>query len=208
MSSPSTIALAVAAPLAVAAAWIAVRRWELSIWVAMGTTVGVLGGLALVTGRIRGSAELDGWVAAGLGLGAGVLLYAATAAFMAVAGRWPPVARHTAALYDQRQGVSLGAALALAVVVVSPGEELLWRGVVQSELSGAAGPVAGPILGWAGYIGANAASGSIPILLGAVVAGGVWTALAAWTGGVLAGIACHAAWTGLMIVRPPVGEPR
>ncbi len=202
------IVLAVAAPIAVGAAWVAVRRWDVSIWVAMGATVALLGGLALGTGRIRGSAELAGWVAVGLGLGAGVALYAATAASMAVAGRWPPVARHTEALYDQRRGISLGAALALAVLVVSPGEELLWRGVVQSELSGAAGPVAGPILGWAGYIGANAASGSIPILLGAVVAGGVWTALAAWTGGVLAGIGCHAVWTGLMIVRPPVGPDR
>jgi NAD(P)-dependent dehydrogenase (short-subunit alcohol dehydrogenase family) len=40
--------------------------------------------------------------------------------------------------------------------------------------------------------------------LGAVVGGAAWTALAVWTGGVVASIGCHAAWTALMILLPPV----
>jgi hypothetical protein len=36
-----------------------------------------------------------------------------------------------------------------------------------------------------------------------VVGGVAWAALAAWTGGVLASVASHLAWTALMLVRPP-----
>jgi membrane protease YdiL (CAAX protease family) len=201
------VALAVAGPLAVAGAWVGVRRGAVSIWVAMGTALGILGALSLATGRVR-AAEVGPVLAAGIGLAAGVVLYGATAAFLAVTRRWPPLARHAEALYDQRRGLSAGAALGVAVLVVSPGEELLWRGVVQGALGEATGAATGAVLAWAAYVAANAASGSIPIVLGAVVGGAAWGALALWSGGVVGPILCHAAWTGLMIARPPIGTGR
>jgi membrane protease YdiL (CAAX protease family) len=76
--------------------------------------------------------------------------------------------------------------------------------VVQGVAGGALGDLPGAVLAWAAYVGANAFSGSVPVVLGAVVGGGVWAALAAWTGGVVASLACHAMWTALMVALPPV----
>jgi membrane protease YdiL (CAAX protease family) len=50
---------------------------------------------------------------------------------------------------------------------------------------------------------ANVPSRSLPIVAGALVGGAVWGALAWWSGGVLAPLASHILWTGLMLARPP-----
>lgn len=206
MPDPWVVALAIVGPLAVAGAWLAVRTRRATVWTAMGTTLGVLGVLSLLTGEPR--AGRSPWWGLGGGALAGVALYAATAAFLAVAGRWPPLARHAAALYGQRRGVSLGRALVITVAITAPGEELLWRGVVLGALGSAFEPWAAGTLAWSAYVAANAVSGSVPIVLGAVVGGAAWTALAVWTEGVVAGIVCHAVWTGLMIALPRVPEAR
>ena len=58
------------------------------------------------------------------------------------------------------------------------------------------------------YVLANLPSRSLPIVAGAIVGGAVWGALAWWSGAVLAALASHIAWTGLMLVLPPrVPEP-
>jgi membrane protease YdiL (CAAX protease family) len=75
-------------------------------------------------------------------------------------------------------------------------------GVLGRSL-GSAGLAA--VLCWAAFVAINAISGRIPIILGAVVGGAMWTAVAWWTGGIVAPIVSHAAWTALMIVFPPPG---
>ena len=209
MSSGLAAFLAVAGPIAVAAAWIAIARGA-SLWLVNGTLFPILGVASLLTGLV-GVAAPDGGPVEMLALGSvtGVVLYVATAAFMAVAGRWPPLARHTDAIYGNRGSISLAGALAVSLVLVVPGEELLWRGVVLPTLQLWLSP--SPLvvaLAWLAYVAANAASRSLPIVLAAVVGGAVWTALAAVTGGVLASLASHVVWTGLMLVRPPVGAAR
>lgn len=198
------LALAWGGPLLVAGAWVLVRRRGVSIWVAMGAVLGPLGIAALASRAPTRGEGLAAIGAVAAGLAAGVALYAATAAFMFLAVRWPPLARHTTALYDQRRGLPLGAALAISVLVVAPGEELFWRGLVQPLLAGPLGAPAAAATGWAAYVAANAVSGSIPILLGGVVGGAAWAALALWTGGALASVVSHMAWTALMVALPPV----
>jgi hypothetical protein len=114
------------------------------------------------------------------------------------------LARHAAELYGRRRGVSPGRALGISVAITAPGEELLWRGVVLGALGSVFVPWIAAALAWSAYVAANVVSGSVPIILGAVVGGAAWTALAVWTGGVVASIGCHAAWTALMILLPPV----
>ncbi len=208
MAGPAVVALSVGGPLAVAGAWLVVRAGLVTVWTAMGVTLGVLGILAVATGEPRAATELGPWWDLVMGVLAGVALYGATAAFMAVAGRWPPLARQAAELYGNRRDVSPARALGISVLLTAPGEELLWRGVVQGALGSAFGPWAAASLAWLAYVAANAVSGSLPIALGAAVGGAAWTALAAWTGGVVASIACHAVWTGLMILLPPVPGAR
>jgi membrane protease YdiL (CAAX protease family) len=200
--------LAVAGPVAIVVAWVVVRAGMATVWTAMGATLALLGILSFPTVDAAGP-ELSVPVAALIGVGGGVVLYLATAVFLFVALRWPPLARHTDEVYDQRQGLSLGRALAISLLAVAPGEELLWRGVVLGVLMRALpGWPGATVVAWLAYVAANAFSGSLPIVLAAAVGGAAWTALAAWTGGVVAAVACHITWTGLMIVRPPVPSSR
>lgn len=207
MASPFAVGVAVAGPLAVAGAWLLVRARRLSVWAAMGGTMAMFGTLAGVAGEIWLARNVSTGIAAAAGLGAGVALYAATAAFMAVARRWPPLARHTEALYDQRRGWPVPAAVAVAVLLVAPGEELLWRGLVQPLLADPLSQFGAAAAGWGAYVAANSVAASLPILLGAVVGGAAWAGLALWSGGIAASIGCHAVWTCLMIIRPPVPRP-
>jgi membrane protease YdiL (CAAX protease family) len=200
------MALAVAGPVAHAVSWAVVRWGRVSIVAASSLTMAVLGGLSLAVGPVRGADRFEILPAVAIGVAAGVGLYGATVAFMAVARGVDVVARHTAALYREGEGRSALLVLALSVLVSTPGEELLWRGVVLSVLEDTAGSAGlAAMLCWAAFVVVNVVSGRIPIVLGAVVGGAVWTALAWWTGGVAASIGCHAVWTALMILRPPPG---
>ncbi|HEX2089709.1 MAG TPA: type II CAAX endopeptidase family protein [Actinomycetota bacterium] len=202
------VALMVAGAVAVVVGWWLVRSGVASVWVAMGVASGAVGVAALATGRVEVSPEM-GWMAgAAAGLASGVLLYAATVAFVLVVRRLPVFDRHVAEIYDQRKGLPLFTALVVAAGVTAPGEELFWRGLFQGRLEESFGPGLAALLTWAGYVGANAASASLPILAGAMVSGAVWGALAAWTGGVLASAICHGVWTGLMLAFPPGGPSR
>lgn len=208
MVSGPVAMLAAAGALAGAGAWALVRAGRVSIWAASASVNGVLAVIALLTERVHGSGDLESWPAVLVGGGAGVVLYLATAVFMAVAGRWPPLRRDAAEVYGRREGMSTIAVVSVAAGVVAPAEEVFWRGLVQGVLAAVTSPLLGALLGWAGYVAVNAVSGSIPIVLGAVVGGAAWAALAWWTGGVLAGAACHATWTALMILRPPPPEAK
>jgi membrane protease YdiL (CAAX protease family) len=198
------VALAVGGPILVVVAWTIVRMGRASVWVTMATCMGSLGILSLLTGEVRTGERPSLPAMVILGLGAGVALYLATAVFLSVVRRWRMLARHAAALYAQRGGLSLGTVIVLAAVISAGGEELLWRGVVQGVSVGAFGKVAGALLAWGAYVAANFFSGSLPIILGGIVGGAAWTALALWTGGIVAGLACHAAWTALMVALPPI----
>lgn len=205
-----TVALAVVGPVSVAVAWLVIRTRRFSLWLVNGLLMPVLGGLSLLTGQVSFSSEKveAGWALL-LGGGAGLALYAATAAFMAVAGRWPILAKHTSSLYENARDISPARAVTVSAVLVAPGEELLWRGVVLGALGSATGsPAMAAALAWAAYIAANAVSASLPIVLGAIVSGAVWTLLAACTEAVSASIACHVVWTGLMVGFPPVPKSR
>jgi membrane protease YdiL (CAAX protease family) len=189
-------------------AWRLVAAGRASVWTAMVPVTGGAGLASLATGKLSLSPEIAwGWAALA-GAGAGVLLYVGTVVFVMVVRRWSSFHRHVEEIYDQRRGLSLRAALGLAALVVGPGEELFWRGLFQWRLASALGWPAGAALTWLAYIVANAASGSLPILAGAVVSGAVWGALALWTHGVLASLICHTVWTGLMLIRPPGGPRR
>jgi membrane protease YdiL (CAAX protease family) len=184
-------------------AWVLIRTGAVSIWTASAGVNGVLALIALLTERVS-AGDVEFWPAVIIGAGVGIALYLATAAFMGFAGGWPPLRRGTEEVYGNAEGMSAPGTIALAALVVAPAEEVFWRGLVQGVLATATSPLVGAFLGWAGYVAVYAVSGSIPIVLGAVVGGAVWATLAWATGGVLACVACHAVWTALMVLRPPL----
>jgi membrane protease YdiL (CAAX protease family) len=187
--------------------WRLVAAGRVTIWAGQAFLFAAAGSAALATGRVHLSPRVWWTWALLVGSGTALVLYVATLAFVAVVRRWPPFERHVDQIYDQRRGLSLPAALVLAAAVVAPGEELFWRGLFQGRLAGATGWVAAALVTWAVYVVANAASGSLPILAAAVVSGAVWGALALWTHGVLASLACHSLWTALMVAAPPATPP-
>jgi membrane protease YdiL (CAAX protease family) len=89
------------------------------------------------------------------------------------------------------------------VLVVVPGEELFWRGLVVPELGASMGGVPGTILAWLAAVAITALWADLPFLAAAVVGGAVWTALAAWSGGVVAPLASHLVWTAAMVAWRP-----
>src|SRR6266705_764735 len=139
-----------------------INRFALAL---LGAVVLAAAGVAAVaTGRTVLCPAVSGAVAVTAGLAAGLALFGGTRAFVWVVERlWPAFRRHAEAIYDQRGGLSLSAAVGAALVVVA-GEELFWRGLAQGRLSQAAGRAGGAVATWAGYCAANAPSGSLPIL--------------------------------------------
>jgi membrane protease YdiL (CAAX protease family) len=144
-----------------------------------------------------------------VGLVLGVALYVATRVAIVVIGRWKTFRQHSLEMYRKQGGLSLGVALALSIALSVPGEELFWRGLFQGQLVSALdGRTAlAAAIAWLAFVVANLASRNLAIAAGAIVGGGAWVALAWWTGGVLAPLACHIVWTGMMIAVPVVREP-
>jgi membrane protease YdiL (CAAX protease family) len=167
----------------------------------------VLAAMGIAAVAVVGVRPLGGDVAAGtaigVGAGAGVALFIATRVFVSAASRWEPFRRHVSGAYGRARTIPFGAQIVLALVVTVPGEELFWRGlaVAQLERAFSAGPAAAAA--WVVYVVVNAASRSLPITAAAIVGGGVWAILAWWSGGVIAGLASHILWTGLMLAFPP-----
>jgi membrane protease YdiL (CAAX protease family) len=189
------VAVAVAGALAVVVAWRLTVARRVSVWWSMGVVEGAAGVAAVATGRVRLARGLTPVAALAIGLGAGLALYLATRAFVAVARRSPIFESHVATIYSRREGLPLWTALVLAAGVTASGEELFWRGLVQGRF--------GVLATWGAYVLVNVASESLPIVAGAIVSGAVWGGLALGTHGVLASLGCHAAWTALMLALPP-----
>jgi membrane protease YdiL (CAAX protease family) len=197
----------VAGLLAEMVAWGLVARGR-NIWTTMPPVLGAMGLTALLLGPPAWSPDVSPSVSLSLGLAAGLALYVATREAFVIIGRWEPFRRQSLEMYRKQGGLSLAAALLLSIAISVPGEELFWRGLFQGELTQTLdGSGWAPVLAWLAFVIANLPSANLAIAAGAVVGGGVWVALAWWSGGILAPLACHVLWTGLMIAVPVVREP-
>jgi membrane protease YdiL (CAAX protease family) len=191
-----------AGAVGVVVAWRLISADRATIWTAMAPVLWVAGAAAVATGRVPLTGRVPPAWSAASGVASGLALYGGTLAFVLVLRRWPVFDLHVAEVYGRRGATAPSVAITLAILT-AVGEELFWRGLFQPELSDATGRLTGALLAWGTYVAANAASGSLPILAGALVGGATWGALALWTGGVLASLSCHAVWTGLMVAIPP-----
>jgi membrane protease YdiL (CAAX protease family) len=199
-------AVMVAGLLAEMVAWSLVARGR-NIWTTMPPVLGVMGLTALLLGPPAWSPDVSAGASLVLGLAAGLALYVATREAFQIIGRWELFRRQSLEMYRKQGGLSLGVALLLSIAISVPGEELFWRGLFQGELTQALdGSGWAPVLAWLAFVLANLPSANLAIAAGAVVGGGVWVALAWWSGGVLAPLACHVLWTGLMVAVPVVRE--
>jgi membrane protease YdiL (CAAX protease family) len=191
--------------VAEALAWFVVVRGRRSIWRTLLPVLGLMGAAALVTGSVRTSPRVTLAAAAAVGVAVGGLLYLATRVFVRAVRGWTAFQLQSVDTYERRGNLSLSSALLLSVGVSALGEELFWRGLVQPELSRAVdGRVLGAALSYLAFVAVNLPSANLAILAGAVVGGAVWTILGWWSGGFLASVCCHGAWTALMLAFPVV----
>lgn len=185
------------------AGWWLVAAGRRDVWRSMPWILGTMGIAALLFAPVT-TPEVGRSAAFGAGIAAGLVLFAGTKAFVWVASAWEPFRRHTVEKYREAGEVSLRTSLVLSLLVMVPAEELFWRGLTQQTLAGTGlGALGGAAAAWALYVIANLPSRSLPIVASAVVGGAVWTGLGWWSGGVLAPLASHILWTGLMLALPP-----
>jgi membrane protease YdiL (CAAX protease family) len=189
-------------------AWWRVSRGG-NVWTHMTPVLASMGVAALLVGPPEWSPDTSSGLAIVAGLAAGVALYIATRVAMLVFSRWPTFRRHSVQMYQRQGGRSLGVALVLSLALSVPGEELFWRGLALEELTSVfdGRTAVAASFAWIAFVVANLPSANLAIAAGAVVGGAVWVALASWSGGVLAPLACHVLWTGLMIALPVVRVP-
>jgi uncharacterized protein len=187
-----------------AIAWRLVSLRRLSFWPAVGGTWALLGVAAFLIGDPRCCADRDPATSLVVGTVSGLALYGATRVVVTYASRWAVLADAVGAAYGRSGEASPAVVWLLTLAVAVPGEELFWRGVATPWLVDATAPVTGAILAWLIAAGAASAWSSLPFLAAAVVGGGLWTALAVWSGGIVAPVASHLVWTACMVAwRPP-----
>lgn len=83
----------------------------------------------------------------------------------------------------------------LVLAVVAPGEELLFRGLIQHR--------AGVAIALAAYVAVHLWARKAILVLAALVGGAWWGSLLAWTGGLVAPVASHLLWCLMIIVWRP-----
>jgi membrane protease YdiL (CAAX protease family) len=199
------VAVMVAGFAAQAAAWWFLVSRHRDVWRVMTPVLAAMGLAALLVHRPVWTPRVDVVAAVGVGIAAGLALYAGTRVFVAVVRPWESFRRHSEAMYAQQEGVPLAAALGLSLVLSVPGEELFWRGLFQPELADAFdSAVLGAMIAWVAYVAANLPSRNLAIVAGAVVGGAVWSGLGWWSGGPLAPLVSHLTWTALMISLPVI----
>jgi membrane protease YdiL (CAAX protease family) len=189
--------------LAEATGWRFVAARRVMVWRLMPPILLAMGVVAVLIRPPVAATRVGDGAALVVGVASGIALFIGTRAFVAVAGRWEPFRSDVVEKYQEAAEVSLGASLALSLLIMVPAEELFWRGLFQARLDQSLAAVAAGAWTWLAYVAVNLASGSLPIIAGAVVGGALWTGLAVWSGGVLASLLSHMLWTGLMLALPP-----
>lgn len=198
------IAVMVAGGIAEVVGWWLVATGRADIWKLMPVVLGAMGVAAVIARPPVAAAETSAIAALIIGAGAGLSLYLATRAFVWTASsHWIPFRRDVLEKYGQAGEVTLATTLVLSLAIMVPAEELFWRGLWHARLDDTMVSGVAALAAWGAYVGVNLASRSLPIVAGAIVGGAVWTGLAWWTGGVLASVASHILWTGLMLALPP-----
>ena len=182
--------------------WIVASRRG-SVWLVMPVVLGAMGIGAVLARRPVWAGHVGTPAALGVGAASGLVLYVATRGFVWIASRREPFRMDVAEQYRRAATIPFAEALVLSLAVMVPSEELFWRGLFQPRLGSAGSVAAAAAISWLAYVAANVPSRSSPLIVGAIVGGGLWVALAWWSGGMLASLISHILWTGLMLVLPP-----
>jgi len=198
--APTSLALACMVVWLVAAA----SARLLGIWLAVGGAAVGLGGAVFVLDHTAARSLAPRMRLAFAGAGAGCLMVAVTYLLYPPLARLSPlIATGTARLYASFRALPpVIASLALLPVII--GEELVWRGVVQTELVRRIGPWRGVILAALAYALAHAPLGSPLLVAVALLCGMAWGTLRAVSGSLVPSLLAHLVWDLLVLLWLPL----
>jgi membrane protease YdiL (CAAX protease family) len=177
----------------------------LGIWLAIGGAAVGLGGAVFVLDHAAARRSLQPSPRlAVVGMGAGCVMAAATyLLYPALARLSPFIATDAARLYGSFRALPPVIAL-LALLPVIIGEELVWRGVVQTELVRRLGPWRGVTLATLAYALAHAPLGSPLLVAVALLCGIAWGTLRAVSGSLVPSLLAHMVWDVLVFLWLPL----
>jgi membrane protease YdiL (CAAX protease family) len=183
----------------------AVAARSVGLWVGIGSAAILLGTMMLLTtsGAAVRQQLRPSLLRLGIGIAAGCVMIAVTQLAFPLAVQWvPQIAPSTATLYGVF-GVATPLKLAVMILVIL-GEEIVWRGVVQSALMAKVGPRAAVVLGAIAYAGAHGPVGSPLLVVVALCCGLYWGALRAITKSLIPSLVAHVLWDLTVLVFVPV----
>lgn len=199
----SSTAVIIVSLLVAAGAWAFMflpdRRdiWPRTWMAAAALAATAIGGL-LVLGRLR---EVAGpftvaEVAIGLAVG-GAWLLATHLGYAVISWILPSFSSQVSDLYRLSDGDTVGRMVG-PILAMGIAEELLFRGLLQGA--------GGFVLGLVAYTAVQVFERKWALALAALLGGAVWGALFAWRTGLLAPIAAHVLWTGVLTFVWPLGD--
>jgi len=143
---------------------------------------------------LREDLSQNAWKKIGMGLAAAVLLYFVFAAGNYLAQMFPFAKSGIAGVYGLKHGISSARIGFLMLLVIGPGEEILWRGYFQRVFSTAYAPFIGLVIATFFYVAMHIASMNIMLVVAAAVCGGFWGLLYLKYRSVLLNVVSHTAW--------------
>ena len=109
-----------------------------------------------------------------------------------------------ASLYDLKGCASTARVALLLGLVIGPGEELVWRGVIQRAFTARLGAVGGLLAATGLYAVVHLSSGNPMLILAAVVCGLFWGLLYQRTGSIALVVISHTAWDLVVFLTLPL----
>lgn len=206
--SPRHAALAATAVLIAVWAALMSRFGGTNVYAVMGPYAAVVIAVAPLLGRLSGVVQRRSLEitprAIMLGVALGALMTLATyPAFRIATELVPGLAASVRALYAAARARELASALAWTVLIIVA-EEVLWRGLVLDVLDERVPAHAASALSIASYALAQLGSGSLIVLLLALVCGTLWTIQRRATGSIVAPLIAHLIWSPTVILLYPV----
>ena len=190
-----------------AVVWTSAFRGRSHFWQKMAVGVGTMGALAVAANPdLRSARNRPRLRDIPVGLASATALYGIFRAGDRFARRVMPTgAQDIAEVYERRRMASRWFIAPALALVIAPGEELFWRGLVNGYLMQRLGRVAGSAVGAVIYGGIHLITGNLTLTGAAGIAGAFWSLQYLFDGRLPAVIVSHIAWdVWIFLVQPTV----
>lgn len=206
MSRTASLPLTLVTLVFATGCWFIIFQWQpMNFWLLMAGTTAVLGIIALM---FRGNVIRQERISSRsliFGLSGAVVLYGIFWLGSHGANMLLPFAsEQVSSVYALKTTAHPALIALLLAVIIGPGEELYWRGLLQQTLQDRYGTWIGWILGTVAYAGVHMLSGNIMIVIAALVGGAFWGGMYAYTRQLFPVILCHVFWDILIFVIIPL----